>query len=156
MPNNTSDPKSGQVIIPVILIILILLPFGYSLVNRVIAQGSDRSEAFLERPDAKYENCIRDTEYMRYHHWELLRTVRVEVVRYGKRGDIRLDSCMECHPNRERFCNRCHEAVSLTPDCFGCHYYPEIFQPSSIESVTEKTELIPVPDTTVVDSILTK
>ena len=61
---------------------------------------------------------------MRRHHWELLRGVREEIVRYGKRGEIGLDRCRECHTSRERFCNVCHDAVSLTPDCFDCHYYP--------------------------------
>jgi len=65
-------------------------------------------------------------EYMPYHHWTLLREVRNEVVRDGVRGEISLDRCRGCHPGRERFCNRCHEAVSLAPDCFGCHYYPAV------------------------------
>jgi hypothetical protein len=45
-------------------------------------------------------------------------------VRHGKRGEVCLSKCGECHKSRERFCDRCHNAVSLTPDCFGCHYYP--------------------------------
>ncbi|MFC2085001.1 cytochrome C, partial [Bacteroidota bacterium] len=71
-----------------------------------------------------YKNCVRETEYMRHHHWELLRTIREEVVRYGKRGEINLKKCQECHTSRERFCNKCHDAVSMKPDCYGCHYYP--------------------------------
>ena len=61
---------------------------------------------------------------MRFHHWELLRLTREEVVRYGIRGDVGLNRCGECHTSRERFCDRCHEATSLHPDCWGCHYYP--------------------------------
>ena len=83
------------------------------------------SEPFLERPDEKYKECVRDTEFMRLHHWELLRAVREEVVRYGHRGDIGISKCRECHVSREGFCNRCHNSVNLYPDCFGCHYYPE-------------------------------
>ena len=48
----------------------------------------------------------------------------LQVVRYGIRGEIGLKKCKECHTSRERFCTKCHEAVSLTPDCYGCHYYP--------------------------------
>jgi hypothetical protein len=80
---------------------------------------------FLERPDPKYDRCLKETRYMRYHHWELLRGIREDIVRYGQREeDIGLYRCRECHTSRERFCNRCHDAVSLTPDCFDCHYYP--------------------------------
>jgi [DsrC]-trisulfide reductase subunit J len=113
------------VFIVVILVVIILIPFVYSIVKSIFMPGIPESGLFLERPDEKYENCIRETEYMRYHHWELLREVREEVVRYGKRGDISLDRCRECHTSKERFCNKCHDAVSLVPDCFGCHYYPE-------------------------------
>ena len=38
---------------------------------------------------------------------------------------ITFHECTKCHTSRVRFCNRCHEAVNLYPDCFGCHYYPE-------------------------------
>jgi hypothetical protein len=101
-----------------------LLPLGYSVVSSLFAREPAMPQGFLERPDPKYENCVRETTYMRFHHWELLREIRKEVVRYGERGDLGLSKCSECHTSRERFCNRCHEAVSLYPDCFGCHYYP--------------------------------
>jgi hypothetical protein len=104
--------------------LIIIFPFGYSLVAYMLPQGTEPSQPFIDLPDEKYENCVRDTEYMRFHHWELLRQIREEFVRYGKRGDLGLFKCKECHTSRERFCNQCHNAVSLTPDCYGCHYYP--------------------------------
>jgi hypothetical protein len=106
-------------------IIVILIPLGYSLVSNLLAGSLGGAQPFLERPDEKYKECVRDTEFMRLHHWELLRTVREEVVRYGHRGDIGISKCGECHVSREGFCNRCHNSVNLYPDCFGCHYYPE-------------------------------
>ena len=106
------------------LAVVLLLPLGYSVIARVVAGGGGPEEPFLEKPAAEHRECVRDTKYMRYHHWELLREVREEVVRYGQRGEIGLSECRDCHTSRERFCNRCHDAVSLTPDCFGCHYYP--------------------------------
>ncbi|MFH1701602.1 MAG: hypothetical protein ABIE07_13570 [Candidatus Zixiibacteriota bacterium] len=105
-------------------IIIILIPFVYSLVSFVAARATEPPPPLLERPDPQYKECVRDTDYMRYHHWELLRSVREEIVRYGKRGDIELNRCRDCHTSRERFCDKCHNAVSLTPDCFGCHNYP--------------------------------
>ena len=124
MSFNKISGNNKYVIAVAIIALIILFPLGYSVVSYIFAQGSEKPEPFLERPDAKYKECVKETEYMRLHHWELLRIVREEVVRYGKRGEIALNKCRECHTSRERFCNQCHNAVSLTPDCFECHYYP--------------------------------
>jgi quinone-modifying oxidoreductase subunit QmoC len=114
--------QAGHVRLSVIIAVLILVPLAYSLVSQVVPKKAD-PDVFLERPDPKYKNCVRDAVYMRYHHWELLRGIREEVVRYGIRSDVGLSKCPECHTKREHFCDRCHNAVSLAPDCFGCHYY---------------------------------
>lgn len=121
--NKLSNNKSSTVIV-VIPIIIILFPFVYSIVSHTSAKDIESARPFLEMPDPKYKNCVKDTEYMRHHHWELLRAVREEFVRHGKRGDISLSRCRDCHTNRMEFCNRCHSAISMTPDCYGCHYYP--------------------------------
>jgi hypothetical protein len=108
----------------VIPVIIILLPIGYSLVNGIIS-GTPSAKPFLDMPDTQYENCVRDTEYMRFHHWELLKELRDDTVRLRKRMDITVDECRKCHSNRAGFCNRCHDAVNLKLDCWGCHYYPD-------------------------------
>ncbi len=123
MANNNNRGRL-KAILPIILILLILIPFGYSLVGSVTAKNQLQKEVFLEMPDEIYENCVRETEYMRFQHWELLRGIREEVVRYGKRGDTGLYDCSRCHTKREEFCDKCHNAVSMHPDCFHCHYYP--------------------------------
>jgi hypothetical protein len=124
MPLKATNKKMNLVAV-VIPIAIMVLPLIYSVTSRVFARDVPTSLPFLERPDQQYDNCVRETEFMRFHHWELLREIREEVVRHGIRGEIKLDSCRECHPSREKFCNRCHNAVNLTLDCFGCHYYPE-------------------------------
>jgi len=108
------------VAIPILIIFALIL---YGVISNVIALGTEPPQVVLERPDPKYDKCVRDTEYMRFHHWELLRGIREDVVRYGIRGDINLNKCKECHTSRERFCDQCHMAVSMTPDCYGCHNY---------------------------------
>jgi hypothetical protein len=126
MPNQETSIRrgNGQARLTVVLIVLLLVPLAYSVVSRFVPRGTASDEVFLERPPAKYKRCVKETDYMRYHHWELLRGTREQVVRYGIRGEIALDNCRQCHQSRERFCNQCHNAVSLTPDCFQCHYYP--------------------------------
>lgn len=107
-----------------LVLAVLLSPLGYSVLSAVLSPATTPSPAFLERPDPEHENCVREATYMRFQHWELLRSVREEVVRYGERGELGLKRCRECHKSRERFCDRCHGAVSLHPDCWDCHYYP--------------------------------
>lgn len=110
--------------------VLILLPIFWHAFGLAPTTTVSAGEPFLEMPDPQYTECVKregmiDTaEDMRFHHWQLLRKVRVEVVRYGMRGDLGLTRCSECHTSRERFCDRCHDAASVKPDCWGCHYYP--------------------------------
>lgn len=122
--SETPGPRRKGTLLTILPIVVVLFPLAYSMVSWVFAQGATPPQGFLDRPDAKYEQCIKETVYMRFHHWELLRGVREEVVRYGRRGEIGLYRCRECHTSRARFCDQCHDAVSLTPDCFDCHYYP--------------------------------
>ena len=107
----------------VVFIAIILAPFGYSMVRPVLTQGSPADDVFLELPDGG--ECVRETSYMRFHHMNLLKDTREDVIRHGIRGEITLGGCRECHTYRGQFCNQCHDAVTLNLDCFGCHYYPD-------------------------------
>lgn len=113
--------KANKIVVAV-MVLIILIPIAYSAASRLFTESP---QPFLERPDEQYENCVRDTEYMRFHHMDYLKEIREEYVRYGIREEKGLNSCRECHTSRERFCNRCHDTVDLNIDCFGCHYYPE-------------------------------
>ncbi len=109
-------------IIVTVSTLVILFPIVYSAASSILIQTPT---PFLELPDEKYQECVKDKEYMRFHHMDLLKEIREEFVRYGNRGDVSLGSCRGCHTSRQRFCDRCHNSVSLSLDCFGCHYYPE-------------------------------
>jgi len=117
--------NDARALIVIITVVAILFPLGYSVVSAVFSQGTQSSQPFLEKPDEKYENCVKDTTYMRFHHMDLLKEIRDEVMREGKRGEIGIGSCRECHTSREQFCDKCHDVANLYVDCFGCHYYPE-------------------------------
>jgi hypothetical protein len=125
MKGNTifAPAEKGQIRLALIAAVLIFVPLGFSVVSQLPPTSTQSSQDFLEKPDPKYKDCIREARYMRFHHWELLRGIREEVVRYGIRGEIGLKKCPECHTSRERFCDQCHNAASVSPDCFGCHYY---------------------------------
>ena len=111
-------------VLPVIIAI-ILFPLVYSIVTRVFAGSSADRQAFPELPPKEVsEECVRPKKYMRFHHMDLLKEIRVDAVRDGRRGNINFERCIECHTNHEVFCDRCHGPVNLHPDCFDCHRYP--------------------------------
>ena len=117
--------KTNVGIIAAIAVLAMLAPVGYSLTRFGVAQATEVPQVFLEMPDPQYQECVRETTYMRFHHMDLLKQTREEFIRDGIRGEVTLSGCRDCHENRDRFCNQCHDAASLTLDCFGCHYYPE-------------------------------
>ena len=103
--------------------VIILLPVLLSLVGFVFSRGGDKAEVFLEAPNPEWENCVRNAEYMRFRHMDLLKEVRDDVIRDGLKGGITLAGCGDCHENRDQFCDKCHEKASVLLDCWGCHYY---------------------------------
>jgi len=123
MLDKAASSVTGRTLVAVILALAILAPVAYSVVARVAASGVEA----LEKPVSEGTKCINgeSAEYMRFHHWERLRGLREEVVREGTRGDISLDGCWDCHKSKVRFCDRCHDAATVRPDCFKCHYSPD-------------------------------
>ena len=114
--------------------VVILLPVILSILRPLWAE---EPEVFLDPDDARWENCVRDTEYMRFQHMDLLKDVRADVIRYGLKGGITLAGCGDCHQDREAFCDRCHEKASVILDCFGCHYY---LTPAELRELEEHQE----------------
>jgi hypothetical protein len=108
-----------SIIIWLILGLIILVPLVY---NVAVSSCSKFPEPFLEKPKGE-KKCIKDTEYMRFNHMILLKGIRDDVMRQGKKGEMGFKDCRQCHTNRERFCDRCHNMVNLKPNCFSCHYY---------------------------------
>ncbi len=108
-----------------VLVIIILLPVALSLLGLAFQNGSEAQEVFLEKVDPKWESCVKDPEWMRFHHMDFLMQIREDVVRSGIKGGVTLSGCGDCHVNRANFCDQCHRVANVTPDCFGCHFYPE-------------------------------
>ena len=103
--------------------IVILLPVGLSLLGLVIPERGEVPQVFLEHVDPQWENCVRDSSYMRFRHMDVLKEARSDVIRKGLKGGITLKGCGDCHVNRDQFCDKCHERASVILDCWGCHYY---------------------------------
>jgi [DsrC]-trisulfide reductase subunit J len=84
----------------------------------------------LAKP-AGEKQCIEPTSFMRARHMELLDQWRDAVVRRdehvyvatnGKRHEISLTkTCLRCHDDTDKFCNRCHQYAGVEAFCWDCH-----------------------------------
>jgi hypothetical protein len=79
--------------------------------------------------------CIEPKSYIRTEHMKLLDEWRQEAVRdanriykssTGKIYDKSLqNTCMECHSNKSKFCDQCHDYTGVDPFCWDCHIEPK-------------------------------
>lgn len=90
-------------------------------------------------PDPKIvteaKQCVRDTQYMKTMHMNLLNEWRDLVVRGGERYFDAPDgnryemslsnTCMNCHSNKSEFCDQCHNYLDVNPYCWDCHIEPK-------------------------------
>ncbi len=114
-------------IIPGLIIALVLITFPI-LYNLATGSQAAPPEIKLGVPEGVTE-CVRDVEYMRREHMQLLMDWRDEVVRDGDRIDEESgyvkslsNTCLGCHQNAEDFCFSCHEYSGVqTPYCWECH-----------------------------------
>lgn len=87
-----------------------------------------------ELPPGGEKECVAPASEMRDSHMQLLNEWRDNVLRDGGRGTVEVGgteyqkglqmACMECHSNKEKFCDSCHEYVSVKPYCWDCHLTP--------------------------------
>jgi hypothetical protein len=120
----------GKIIIGLLVfLILVTAPLWYNL-----GSGQAGNVPELERA-SRGEQCVRDSTWMTAHHMNLLNEWRDEVVRHGDRFETGPDgakyeksltnTCLGCHRSKERFCDRCHNYLSVDPYCWECHIIPE-------------------------------
>ena len=118
-----------KLIIPglIIFVVLVTSPIWY---NGLQAGPMPK----FELPPGGEQNCVRSASYMRDNHMVLLNEWRDDVLRNGNRVAITVDgkeyrkglqlACMQCHTNKEKFCDACHEYTSVKPNCWDCHLSP--------------------------------
>ncbi len=81
------------------------------------------------------KKCLETTSYMKANHMELLDSWRNGVVREGNRIYVASDgkkyevslshTCLNCHSNKDQFCDRCHNYEGVKPNCWNCHVVPK-------------------------------
>ncbi len=127
MPKHKKMYNKDKVLTGLVIFVAIMtFPFWY---NHGKAAPAPKAELTKEAKAAK--NCVRDKEFMKAEHMQLLDTWRDTVVRNGARMYVNPDgkefnmsltnSCLECHSNKAEFCDRCHTYASADPYCWDCH-----------------------------------
>ena len=119
-----------------IFLILILFPIWFTLASGDFTPPDLGDVKKLTGKD----DCVRDVEYMRSSHMDLLDEWRDDVVRSGHRIDetSKMEmsltrTCLGCHAGegkKANFCDRCHDYVGVKPTCWECHIDPEADAPS--------------------------
>jgi hypothetical protein len=104
---------------------LVSAPVWYGL-----AKGSKGTPPELELPTNAKE-CIESTAFMKAKHMELLdqwrdaavrRSERVYVSSDGHHYEISLTgTCLRCHSDPAKFCDRCHAYAGVDVFCWDCH-----------------------------------
>ncbi len=122
-----------------VFLAIALFPF-YTNVGKVNAKPP---EPKTDTPEIlKYQQehggkkaCVESKEWMRGEHMQLLNQWRDSVVRDDNRFYISntnhepfnmslQNGCMKCHSNKKKFCDECHNYLSVKPFCWDCHIQP--------------------------------
>jgi len=121
----------GKIIAGLIIGIgLFISPFIYNGLKAAKAPDPQLTEKAKE---AKV--CIEPASFMRTQHMKMLDLWRNEAIREGDRvytsssGRIYdkslQNTCMECHSNKSKFCDQCHNYMGVAPFCWDCHIEPK-------------------------------
>ncbi|KUO52811.1 MAG: hypothetical protein APF76_02430 [Desulfitibacter sp. BRH_c19] len=123
--------NSRNIIIGIaVLVILFSYPFWGSFGKS--AAAPDISFNTPEIQSLAEAQCIEDAEFMRGNHMQLLSDWKVSVVREGNRVYVSeangeeynmslQNTCLECHSNKDQFCDACHDFADVDPTCWTCH-----------------------------------
>ena len=121
----------GKIITGLVIgIALFLFPVFYNA-----GKAAKAPEPVLTEKAKQAEKCVEATSYMRPQHMKMLDEWRHEVVRQGERYYTGSDgkthykslqvTCMECHSNKSKFCDQCHNYMGVVPYCWDCHIEPK-------------------------------
>jgi hypothetical protein len=119
----------GGKIIPglFIFVLLVTFPIWYN-------HGNAGAVPEVQLPKVAKE-CVLPAADMRTKHMQLLNAWRDEVLRTGDRSfnveiagkeyqKSLMNTCMQCHTSKKKFCDQCHSYASVTPYCWDCHVAP--------------------------------
>ncbi len=127
----------GKIMTGIIVgVFLLTLPLWYNLVlGKAKTPDPKIDTPVIQKLPEKERKCVEPKEYMRSNHMALLNSWRNSVVRDGDRVYVGLDekeydislqnTCWNCHSNKTKFCDECHNYAGVTPYCMTCHIVPK-------------------------------
>ncbi len=116
----------------------VLFPF-YSNIGKTHVKPDPKTDTpkilEWEKQYGKKE-CVESKEFMRAEHMVLVNNWRDSVVRDDnriytsetnhKQFNMSLQNgCMQCHSNKKKFCDDCHNYLAVKPYCWDCHITPK-------------------------------
>lgn len=126
--------NGGKIIVGIIIfVVLATLPFWVNM-----GKAATKPDPKIDTPVIESlveKKCVEPKEFMKTEHMTLLNEWRDAALRDGKRlyvasdgkeYDINLqNTCMNCHSNKKKFCDECHNYAAVKPYCWDCHIAPK-------------------------------
>lgn len=125
--------QKSYIAILVVFVALFTYPFYSNL-----GKAGAIPEPDLKTPEIEaltIRECVLPKEEMRGGHMQILDDWRNEVVRDGNRKEVSIagkkwqkslqKTCLNCHSNQKKFCDKCHEYLAVKPYCWDCHFSPK-------------------------------
>ena len=124
----------GKIIAGIVIFLIVAsVPFWYGRGKAVSPPDLKLDTPAIQR--LKEKLCVEPAPYMRANHMKLLGAWRDGAVREGIRSYTAADgrvfevnltgTCLKCHSNKDKFCDRCHDYTGSKPACWNCHIIPE-------------------------------
>jgi hypothetical protein len=120
-----------------VFLALLVLPLLPNLGKAIPAPKPLLDTPAIQKMAEKDRQCVMPTDWMRVNHMQMLVDWRDKVVRTKEKGAANgrdfvspggkkylaslTNTCMDCHSNKEKFCDQCHNYVAVAPNCWGCH-----------------------------------
>ena len=125
---------SGKIIAGLIVFVLfVTFPFLSNM-----GKASAKPKPSIDTPvinQMAVKKCVESKEFMRAEHMQMLNNWRDSVVRNGDRIYVNTagqsynmslqNTCMNCHSNKKKFCDECHNYMGVSPYCWTCHIAPK-------------------------------
>ena len=109
---------------------LLLFPVFYNA-----GKAAKAPERVLTEKAKAAKQCVEPMSFMKTEHMKLLDEWRQQVVRDEVRyytsasGKVYYKglqtTCMDCHSNKTKFCDQCHNYMGVAPYCWDCHIAPK-------------------------------
>jgi len=116
-----------------IFVAFVTFPF-YSKMGKATTKPDPKIDTPVIQELAE-KKCVEPKDFMKTEHMKMLNDWRDLVVREGNLIYVASDgkkytmslqnTCMNCHSNKKKFCDECHNYSAVLPYCWDCHIQPK-------------------------------